>query len=176
MFVGTAFEDSAASKGWIGDRTHVGCRANQPIARRFVPRLPAEFRPFQELEPGCAASRRIRTTLIDGAPLSMRGRAEARGEATSPETQAGSGTTRGSVGSDPQRGLPRSRLTSTVDESLGISDSTGLPGRTALHPRHSLHDVSRPPVDDAAIRGLRDREGDESAVQVSLPTGERGPE
>ncbi len=46
-----------------------------------------------------------------------------------------------------------------------------LPGRVSVHPRRVSVDVPRPAVDDAAVRGLRHRGGDERALP--LPHGAR---
>ena len=42
-----------------------------------------------------------------------------------------------------------------------------LPGRVSLHARRVPVDVPRPPVDDAAVRGLRDSGGDECPLPLS---------
>src|SRR2546428_14002328 len=51
-----------------------------------------------------------------------------------------------------------------------------VPGRAAVHAGRPRDDVPRSPVDDAAIRGIRDREGDEPAGQESPCPRARKPE
>ena len=50
------------------------------------------------------------------------------------------------------------------------------PRRVSVHPRHPADDVSRPAVDDAAVRGLRDGGGIERALPVSARAGRQRPE
>src|SRR5207249_2825675 len=64
------------------------------------------------------------------------------------------------VGQDRQRPPFGRRPDAAPPLPRGLRGDARIPGRAALHPRRAGHDVPRPPLDDAPVRGFRDREGD----------------
>ena len=61
----------------------------------------------------------------------------------------------------------RSRTsTTTSDVAAGLEERLGRAGRVPVHARRAPGHVSRPHVDDAPVRGLRERQGDQRALPL----------
>src|SRR5205823_5485035 len=80
------------------------------------------------------------------------------------------------VGQNGQRPRLGRRRDAVPSLSRGLRGDARVPWRATLHPRRAGHDVPRPPLDHAPVRGLRDREGGEPAIPVSPRAWQRGPE
>ena len=132
-------------------RRHVGARRREPIPLSGVARRSAP----------CKAAPTMRRDGDDRGPRRDRlGRRLARNRSLRP----GAGAHRRALLDD--LGVENEPLYTPGERRRRLHARPRLPGRGSVHPRGVPVDVPRPPVDDAPVRGLRHRGGDERALPL----------